>query len=56
MESCKGIIKAMRKRAKDLREDTLVSIAESIANEIMAGELEDWANKLEAVAPTIGKA
>lgn len=56
MESCKDIIKAIRKRAKVLREDTLVSMNESIANSVVAEELEYWANKLEAVSPNTGKA
>jgi hypothetical protein len=55
MERCKKLIKEMRKRAKDLREDTLVSMHEGIANEIMARELEEWANKLEAVASDSGQ-
>jgi len=56
MENCKDIIKAMRKRAKTLREDTLVSLNEGIANMIIARELEEWADKLEAVASSSGKA
>ena len=50
MDRVKQIIKEMRKEAKALREDTLVSMHEGIANEIMARELEQWADKLEAVA------
>lgn len=56
MESAKDVIKAMRKRAKELREDNLVSINESVANMIMAKELEEWADKLEAVSPNAAKA
>ena len=55
MDSCKDIIKQMRKRAKKLRE-TVASLNESIANEIIAKELEEWADKLEAVAPNTGRA
>lgn len=56
MENCKDIIKQMRKRAKALREDDLVSMHEWAGNIIMARELDEWANKLEAVAPNSGKA
>lgn len=55
-KDCKDLVKAMRKRAKDLREDDLVSMHEWASNLIMAKELEDWANKLEALAPNSGKA
>lgn len=67
METCKDIIKQMRKRAKKLRDTTHVwsteygatmpvSINESIANEIIAKELDEWANKLEAVSSSAGEA
>lgn len=46
----------MRKRAKELRKNTLVSLNESIANEITAKELDEWADKLEALAFDKGKA
>lgn len=47
MDELKKIIKKMKKRAKDLRDDTLVSMNEGIANEITAHEIDKWIVELE---------
>lgn len=41
------VINEMRVEANDLEADTLVSMAEGVRNKIMAGELRQWADKLE---------
>ena len=48
----KKIIAEMQLRAKNLREDWLVSMSEGAYNKIMAEELEQWAKKLESAMKT----
>lgn len=41
------IVEQMLTEAKNLRGDTLVSMAEGFCNERMADEIERWANRLK---------
>lgn len=43
------VIVDLRSRAKNMREDELVSMGESCRNEIMAEEFETYANRLEVI-------
>lgn len=53
MDELKKILKKMKKRAKELREDTLVSLNEGIANEITAREIDKWVLELETSFNTV---
>lgn len=43
-------INKLRKEAEELRNDTLVSMAEGIRNEILAKRLDEIANEIEDLA------
>lgn len=44
------LVRRLRKEARDLKADTLVSMSEGLRNEIMADRLEELAKEIENLA------